>query len=350
MNDDVTIAYYEDVLKTCRLNEAMCWTVVESIPFHEPLTIETVAERLGGDPGQIEDLSWDAAIEEYGQPVAHLVQLGSAVGVIENNGCESHHMMGSLSESGRVHSAFWNVNALSSLGCAALGHVLVSFEGLRPEDRYGLDVSVLDEELDPLYAADHELRNDAGDTNFRAVMMAIIEWRTGVRFEGEWLDTPLPAIRLSGQLNLRRVAQSGSFDPDLEAALWLAAPAALHAFTREMTEILVEAGDLTDEPEIPPVLERLALGVPLRDERYQILEQMAHRLSSEYEASSLTFPVRECRLWRRTQAASALHHALAPTLVHPLPLHSVQLTRVILGDQWLPARTRLRRHLRPRAR
>lgn len=53
--------------------------------------------------------------EEDGQSVAHLVQLGSAVGVIENNGYQGSQTLGVLSEGGRAHSAFWNVNALSSL-------------------------------------------------------------------------------------------------------------------------------------------------------------------------------------------------------------------------------------------
>ncbi|MBG6093838.1 hypothetical protein [Actinomadura viridis] len=137
-----------------------------------------------------------------------------------------------------------------------------------------MDVGVLDEELDPLYAANHDEEGSYFD--FRAVMMAIIEWRTGVRFKGEWLDTQMPAIRLPGWVRPRRVLQSASFDPDLEAALSLATPLTLHAFTREMTELLVELGDLADEPEIPPLLEHLAQGVPLRDERYQGLDQMAY--------------------------------------------------------------------------
>ncbi|GAA3934365.1 hypothetical protein GCM10023085_14670 [Actinomadura viridis] len=122
MSDDETIAYYDEILHARQLNEAMCWTVVESVDG--PITLETVAERLGGSSSGIEELPWDAAYQDDDQHVAHLVKVGPAVGVIEINGYQGSHMLEYLSEGGRAHSAFWNINALSSLGCAALGHLL----------------------------------------------------------------------------------------------------------------------------------------------------------------------------------------------------------------------------------
>ena len=117
-----------------------------------------------------------------------------------------------LSVGARVHSAFWNINALSALTCAALGSLLVTFEGLFPDRRQGLDIGALDEELDPLYTALSAPRPD-----FRPVIMAIVERRTGVRLDEEWLAADRPAIVL---LDLpasdgRPVAPGALFDPEL---------------------------------------------------------------------------------------------------------------------------------------
>jgi hypothetical protein len=256
--DEMTIAYYEELLYN-RFGVGLCWTVVESI--HESLSLEAVAERLDGAPGEIEEMS-------------------------------------------------------------------------------------ADEELDALYAVQHA--KDQGQRAYSrcAVEMAIIEWRTGVRCDEEWWRTALPTIRLSGTPVQGRVHRSTHSDPELESALWLASPEALQAFTRELIEILVDVGELDDEPEITSARELLAQGVPSRDQRYMQLQQMAHRMDEEYRDAPLTVPVRSNRSWRRMQAARAVYHALGPPSRSPLPMSSVHMTWQILGDEWPPARTRLRRHLR----
>src|SRR5205085_11732091 len=136
------------------LAEGLCWTVVEPIG-PAVATIEGAVERLGGDPAAIAEQPFTAAYELDGAPVVHLAQVGRAVMLFEVNGFQGalRPVLERLSRGARAHSAYWNINALSALGCAAFGHLLVTFEGLGPDDRSGLDVSALDEELDPLYAA-----------------------------------------------------------------------------------------------------------------------------------------------------------------------------------------------------
>jgi hypothetical protein len=346
MSEDETIAYYERLLKERGFDEALCWSVIE--PINKPITIETVVERLGGDPGEIEEMSWAAAFEEFGSSyIAHLVQVGPAVAVVEFNGFQGHRRIEHLSEHARAHSAYWNVNALSSLDCAAFGHRLVSFEGLFPDQRTGLDICALDEELDPLHVSAHAVGRDEEHAGFPAVMMAIIERRTGVRFEEEWLDSDFPAIELPDEPNARPVDQGGFFfDPELEAALWLAPAQARLAFARELAELLMDVGELADEPEIPSVLEHLARDVPLGDSRYEPLTRLAERLGAEHENTPLTTPVRTNRPWRRAQAAWALRYTLMPPEHTPVPINGATQARLILGDEWLPARNRLRHPLR----
>ncbi|MFD0856620.1 DUF6461 domain-containing protein [Actinomadura adrarensis] len=352
MSKDETIAYYERLLDQFGLSVALCWTVIE--PVQDPLTIEAVAERLGGDPGEVEEIPLSEAFEDYGTSyIAHLVQVGPVVAVIEINGFQGNHQLDYLSEKGRAHSAYWNVNALSSLGCAAFGHRLVSFEGLAPDQRSGIDVCALDEELAPLYASNHALYKDVERDDTWAVMMAIVERRTGVRLDEDWLDSAFPAIELPGRPPPRAVKQGGFyFDPELEAALWLAPAEARRAFTRELTELLVDAGGLGDEPEIPPVLELLGQDVPPGDQRYEPLSRLAERLDTEYEEAPLTVPAQTSRPWRRTRAAWALRQSLltggddtglkdAHTAAH-----GAYMARLILGDDWSRARTRLRHRLR----
>ncbi|WP_344592104.1 DUF6461 domain-containing protein [Actinomadura vinacea] len=343
MSDDA-IAYYSRVLDEYGLSVAACWTVIE--PIGEPITIETVAERLGAEPADIRERPWTAAYDEpEGAQVVHLARAGAAVVMVEINGYQGREQSVRLSEEARVHSAYWNVNAVSALSCAAYGQLLVSFEGLSPDQRQGIDICALDEELDPLYAAVHALHDGAGD-NLWAVMMAIVERRTGIRLEEDWLREDCPAIVVPRAHRHRKtIGHSAFFDPELEAALWLASGSAYQAFTHDLVELLVEVGEFAGEPEIPPIVEHLAVEVPVGDRRYQVLERLAARTAEGFENTSITKPVRTSRAWRRMHAAWALQHALVPPEHTPRPVHSLQALRLILGDQWLPVRNRLRRHL-----
>jgi hypothetical protein len=349
MTDDA-IAYYSGLLgRLGLLSEALCWTVLE--PVTEPLTVEAVAARLGGDPAGIRELPWDAAYQLDGNvdgaPVVHLAQAGQAVMMLEVNGFRgAGESAQALSEGARLHSAFWNVNALSALTCAALGCLLVTFEGLFPDRRQGLDIGALDEELGPLYTALSAPRSD-----FRPVIMAIVERRTGVRLDEDWLAAGRPAIvlpdpPLSGG---HAVAPGALFDPELESAVRLAPDAARDALVGDLVHSLADAGQLGDEPEIRAARTALASGVPRGDAAYAPLLRLAARLTAEFDQTPRTVSVRDDPAWRRARAAEAIGLALSPPGQPPPPwplLNSLQLARLILGDTWLTLRTRLRSQLR----
>jgi hypothetical protein len=339
MTDDA-IAYYTDLI--ARREDvflAACWTVVESC--REPVTIESVAACFGADPAEITEMPWDAAYD--GTAVAHLAQSGTAVMVAEVNGYSGAMpgVLTRLSEQGRAHSVFWNINMMKSLSCAALGDLLVSFEF--PDDRTGIDICALDDELEPVYAADRDREDDT-----RAAMMAVVERRTGVRLKEEWLDASRPAIVLPSPGNPDRQAFGGLsfFDPELESALLLAPTSLDRDFAGDLTDLLVPAAQLAGEPEIVAARAALREGAPLGDERYAPLQQLADRLEEQVESTPKSETVLDGMPWHRMHAARALQWAFLPPEHTPRPLHSLQHARLALGDDWLAARRRLRARLR----
>jgi hypothetical protein len=251
-----------------------------------------------------------------------------------------------LSRGARVHSAYWNVNALSALSCAACGHLLTTFEGLSPDSRTGADICVLDDELDPLYAA--ALAIDGGH---RAAMMAIVERRSGVRLEDGWLaaDTR-PAIVLPERAPARALgwpaAPGAFFDPELESAVRLAPAAARDALIGELLERMAAVERLGAEPEIAAALSAFAAGAKPGDAGYAPVAPCADRLRDEQRRTAPAGPVRTDRAWRRARAAGAVWLALLPPAHTPSPVHALQEARLVLGDDWLAARTALRSHLR----
>ncbi|HYZ57445.1 MAG TPA: DUF6461 domain-containing protein [Streptosporangiaceae bacterium] len=236
MTDDA-IAYYADLIARRGELSMVCWTVVESC--RNPVTIESVAARLGADPAEITEMPWDAAFDGPGAAVAHLAQSGPAVMVAEVNGYSGAMpgVLRRLSEDSRARSVFWNVNMMTSLGCAAFGDLLVRFE-FPDNDRTGVDICALDDELEPVYAARRDPRDDG-----RAAMMAVVERRTGVRLEEDWLDASRPAVVVPSPGTPDRPAWGGGsfFDPELESALLLAPTSVDRDFVADLTDLLVPA-------------------------------------------------------------------------------------------------------------
>jgi len=153
--------YYTDLLgREQWLGVALCWTVIE--PLRDPLTIPDVVRRLGGDPADLQPLPPDAIDDHVradysAPPLVHFTQVGRAVAMIEYNGFQGSlpEVLGRLSVGARVHSAYWNVNRDNALSSAAFGHLLVTLDAQFPDSRVGLDIGVLDSDLDVLYEALH---------------------------------------------------------------------------------------------------------------------------------------------------------------------------------------------------
>jgi len=181
------LAYYKDLVTT-GLPVAMCWTVTQ--PLGVALTLEDVASRLGGDPDDLEvlDLSEAYEIGPNDGWVLHLDQVGPAVTIFENNGFQGarSEVLRALSIDAKVHSAWWNVNAVTRFSFARQGELITAMEAGWP--RAGVRPNALDAELADLYDA---MRTPG---LWVAGMLTAVELRTGIRLDREWFDRPHEAI------------------------------------------------------------------------------------------------------------------------------------------------------------
>lgn len=181
------LAHYKELVAS-RLPEAMCWTVIQ--PLGDALPLEDVATRLGGDPEDLEvlDLSEAYEIGPNDGWVLHLDQVGPAVTIFENNGFQGarSEVLRALSVDAKVHSAFWNVNAVTRFSFAAQGELITAMEAGWP--RGGVRPDALDGELADLYDA---MRTPG---LWVAGMLAAVEHRTGIRLDRGWFDRPHEAV------------------------------------------------------------------------------------------------------------------------------------------------------------
>lgn len=315
MTDEV-LTYCERLLPEHGLDVATCWTVIE--PIGAPATLPKIAPRLGGDPATLRPRPWTAAYDApEGSQVVYLVQAGPAVALIEINGYRGNQHIERLSDHARAHCAYWNVNAHSELSCAAFGQLLVAFEGLGPDQRRGIDICALDDHLDPLHAAVTSLYQDDGPSHW-AAMMTVIERRTGVRLAEQWMTSDLPSVLVPDPPDTP--TEGFVFDPELEAALWLAPDTRNQDFTRALAHLLVDTGQLTDEPEVQQAMAHLAADVPIGDSRYEPLRDLAERLDDHLDNPTPTSPMPGTPpspmpgtpRWRSTLSAWALFYTLMP--------------------------------------
>src|SRR5207248_3946963 len=251
---------YEKLLRRNGLDVALCWTVVE--PVTRPVTVEEVVRRLGGDPSAVAQSGLDDV--PPGSTVFHLHPAGSAVGLLEVNDYQGSRteVLRRLSDGARVHSAFWNVNAVNRLSYAVYGKVLASFEAFP----FSADPGPLDGDLGDLAAG--------GD--WKAAMLAVVERRTGVVLEDGWLTGPHPvAVLPPVPFDPQPPGFLGAADPDLDALLRLAPEPARRAALRWLVSGLAAAFDLTDEPAVRAVVDTLKTGFPKDELHYQALDGLA---------------------------------------------------------------------------
>ena len=322
---------YEELLRRTALDTALCWTVVE--PVTAPVTVEEVVRRLGGDASTVA-LSVPDEVPD-GWAVFHLHPAGSAVALLEVNGYQGSRpeVLRRLSDGARVHSAFWNVNAASRFSFAVYGKVLTAFEALQPPD-----TGPLDGDLDDLFAA--VLRDDG---RWSAALLAVIERRTGVALDDDWLDQPhavaaLPAV----PHDPRPPGFLGASDPDLDALLRLAPEGIRRGALRWLVTGLAAAFDLAGEPAIGAVIDALKVGFPTDDLYFQSLAPLGARLQREYEASAGDGPTQENPRWRRMQAEAAISLAVAPPGHWEDRLDAFHHASLALAERWPEARAQVR--------
>jgi hypothetical protein len=326
---------YEELLRRTALDIALCWTVVE--PVTAPVSVEEVIRRLGGGPETVA-LSVSDEVPD-GSTVFHLHPAGSAVALLEVNGYQGSRpeVLRRLSDGARVHSAFWNVNAVSRLSYAVYGKVLAAFEALQPPES-----GPLDGDLDDLLAA---VLDDDG--HWSAALLAVVERRTGVALDDDWLNVPHPvAVLPAVPHDPRPPGFLGASDPDLDALLRLAPEPVRRSALRWLVSVLAANFDLTDDPAVGAVIDALKVGFPTDGLHYEALAPLSARLQREYQASAGDGPTPENPRWRRMQAGAAIGLAVAPPGHWEDRLDAFHHASLALAERWPEARAQVRAFVR----
>ncbi|MET9341514.1 DUF6461 domain-containing protein [Nonomuraea sp. NPDC003804] len=183
--------HYRRLLDDSWMGEAICWTVV--VPHDgSPSSLAELGERVSGaghyevhetdtfeDEEVFMDLSDDA-------PWAMLVDRSDRhVALFEYNGFQGVYppVLPRLSVGGRAYSAYWNVNGTNSVGFAADGEMVLSFNAIYAEEAMGLPGW----ERWPQVQAVLPLFEWKKGESWRAAALTAVELATGVRLSEEWV-------------------------------------------------------------------------------------------------------------------------------------------------------------------
>ncbi|MEV4566209.1 DUF6461 domain-containing protein [Nonomuraea sp. NPDC049419] len=306
------------------LAQATCWTVVQ--PVTDSLTVEAVAERLGG---RAEDLEYepDDDIDEYDYEGAFYISRDNASFVIyEHNGYQGtrSEVLRRLSDGARAVSVFWNVNATGRLMYAAYGTIVTGVDPHRPGEPWGKTPHVLDAELAILETAAHE---------WRAALMAVAEVVTGVRLDHPGDDAPRLLLEETIPDDPRAPSTLGAVDPDLDVRLRLAPEPLRTAVIHRALHAYVTATGLTELTK--EALDQLGRGAAAD------LTPLLARLSDARRTDDGAIVSEDHPVSRRYWAARALEDAM-PGRAYPDRLDVLARGRTILGDAWPELRAQLK--------
>jgi hypothetical protein len=174
-------------------SDVEAWTVavVEARPAQDVIRI------YGGDPAdpvgeyyfaQARDLQGGSDSLKFH---VQTIELDNHIVAIENNGwtgsvpeiarrCSEHN--------GRFFSVYWNVNAFGILTQAINGRITAYFESLYPIAPEPPQPG----EIRPTWAMGQEIEPESA---WRACL-ALMEQQTGLAFDPQWLNEPLPTYRI----------------------------------------------------------------------------------------------------------------------------------------------------------
>jgi uncharacterized protein DUF6461 len=173
----------EELRRYAWVREVEAWTVA----VIDGMTVAEVVRCYGGDP----DASVGARrYGDLGQSLVQVFRVGCQVVALENDGYSGavEGMAKRCSVRGRFFSLYWNVNAFGLVIEAVGGALTAHFEHLYPF----LPEAADQWDLRPEWAIGPRVDVESA----RAVCMALLEQRTGVVVEPEWLGQPRPAYQV----------------------------------------------------------------------------------------------------------------------------------------------------------
>ncbi|MEV4417203.1 DUF6461 domain-containing protein [Catellatospora sp. NPDC049609] len=339
MSDDV-VAYYRQFLDECSwYAEGLSWTVIQ--PAGAPVTEDVVLRRLRGRRVDLAEIQFPHVNDfRPGMPdeskVAHLIQVGPAVVMLQPNGFEGarREVLRWLSDGARVHNVDWTINGNGGISYAVYGKVLAWVDKNDPGRRHGEQPDVLDDDLDGL----REARRiwDAGDlagADFNAEAMALVERRTGVRLDVGWVDGLEEADQavMIGDIpnDPTPPGRFGYTDADLDARLRGAPEQARRAALTLVARALADRFTFSDPEAVASTVDAVERAVPLDPEMRT--RMFRSRATGTGEASS---------------AVHGLYVATAPSGRHDEPLDLFNAATYAVPDEWPRLRQAIDRLLR----
>jgi hypothetical protein len=237
------------------LRQAFCLSLVRGLDEAELL------RRLGGERSQPGTLTLAEAGELAGSFHAGYPQIilaakadGWSVAV-ENNGWEGSRpeVLRALSQGTQAVSVYQNVNALRSFNHAVDGEVLVTFEPLFPEQRWGSQPDLLLPQMRAVGLDPDRQEPPYGEVDTAA--MALAERLTGVHLDPTLLDGPLRGAEITPLLDDPPVSLSlRGDDAELAAAVDHAAPGVLRRAAATAARHAVQLAQLEHDPVVVEAL------------------------------------------------------------------------------------------------
>lgn len=340
MPDDV-VAYYQQFLDDRPwYAEGLSWTVIQ--PASGPVTEDLVLRRLRGTRVDLAEIRLPHANDfRPGMPdeskVAYLTQVGPAVVMCQPNGFEGarREVLRWLSAGARAKNVDWTINGNGVIIYSVYGEVLTWVDKNDPDRRHGEQPDVLDDDLAGL--RESRRRWDAGDlagADFDAEAMAVVERRTGVRLDADWVDAfeePGPAVMI-GDIpgDPRPPGRFGRTDPDLDARLRSAPEPVRRAALALVARALAERFTFSDPEAAAATVDAVERGVPLAPEMRA--RMMRSRATGDGGAGS--------------SAVNGLHAATATGQGPNEPLDLLNAATYAVPDEWPRLRRAVDRLLR----
>lgn len=237
------------------LREAFCITLVRGLDEAELL------RRFGGERGQPRTLTAREAGELSSSLRAGYPQivLATRIGVwavaVEDNGWEGSRpeVLRALSRGTQAVSVYRNVNALAYFSDAVDGELLVQFELLFPQRRWGSRPDLLLAQMRGV-GLDPD-RPEPPYDQVDAAALALAERVTGVHLDPEVLEGPLLGVEVAPLLDDPPASFSlGVEDATLAAAIDRAPPARLRQAAATAARRAVELAQLDRDPTVMEAL------------------------------------------------------------------------------------------------
>ncbi|MFF9899515.1 DUF6461 domain-containing protein [Streptomyces longispororuber] len=222
---------------------------------------DAVIRLFGGDPAHAHPMNLEDMRDHYDD--RHLILVsrsGPAVVVVEDNGYQGsrEEVLRPLSRLGRTASAYWNVNAVSSLSLAENGLLSSVLDMVVPDNAYGARPDA----WQPLL---HGL--DLEDSDGWGTGLAAVERATGAQLNQAWVQGPHRAVEIT-PVPAYLLGQGLIHSPLLKREPFLTylaglGPSTLQRMRRHALDLALAHADLREHPLAIAALSADALPAPI---------------------------------------------------------------------------------------